>query len=372
MSRQEIIDNHIPTSLFFVLRVLSFCPQIALPVSTTTEQLHIKNKQKCRDGVFNEFLSHYRHLFVPLLFHEVIFLHPPCLLVYSTLAGHARQVMSARPRASVAFKLSRMDGAKGDSSPSNSGLGRGALALSLTLLLIQACASGDVDTVAHLVSAQKHFDPSACDESGHTPLAVACEAGHIEVVRFLMERDKEARALKGAGGTTPLHVAARGGHIAVVKYLIDGRGMDPSCEDNDGSTPLDCAQDNKMRKFLLSRGARGSKANAFIPELPSIPLPESPVSSSSHSPTESATFSVLESSELTVSMKVLNAYPCVCDCDEIFVKGYFISIIVGDFCWVFVDLLIEPPTEMFAFSFCMDGQHQVMPSLVEPNLHLQQ
>ena len=185
-----------------------------------------------------------------------------------------------------------MDGkTKGDSSPHLSDVGRGALALSLTVLLIQACASGDVAAVADLVS-EKNVDPFAGDESGRTPLAVACEAGHIEVVKFLMERDKEGRALTGAGGTTPLHVAARGGHIEVVKYLIDDRRMDPSCEDNDGFTPLDCARNNKMRKCLLGRGARGSKTRRSrrhqATEPPSIPLPVNPASSSFLSPSGSA------------------------------------------------------------------------------------
>ena len=201
-------------------------------------------------------------------------------------------------------------GAKGDSSPANSGLGRGALALSLTVLLIQACASGDVAEVADLVS-EKNVDPFAGDESGRTPLAVACEAGHMEVVKFLMERDKEGRALTGAGRTTPLHVAARGGHIEVVKYLIDDRGMEPSCEDSDGFTPLDCAQNNKMRKCLLSRGAKGSKAyrphRHQATEPPSISQPETPVSSSSHSPPKSAASpdsAMSETSESAVSTEV--------------------------------------------------------------------
>ena len=167
-----------------------------------------------------------------------------------------------------------MDGsAKEDGSPANSGLSRDVLQAlcltALTILLIQACASGDVAKVADLVS-EKNVDPFASDGSGRTPLAVACEAGHMEVVKFLMERDKEGRALKGAGGTTPLHVAARGGHVEVVKYLIDDRGMDPSCEDSDGFTPLDCAQNNKMRKFLLSRGARASKATSELPSSPKV------------------------------------------------------------------------------------------------------
>ena len=77
--RQEVIDNPIPTSLFFNKRScthFNFCPQIASPVSTNN-YIIIRNKQRCRDGVINDFLSRYRHVLVPLLFHEVTSLHPP-------------------------------------------------------------------------------------------------------------------------------------------------------------------------------------------------------------------------------------------------------------------------------------------------------
>ena len=147
-------------------------------------------------------------------------------------------------------------GKKGRAS-STLGTGRSAVALSLTLLLIQACASGDVAAVVDLVS-EKNADPYASDESGRTPLGVACEAGHLEMIKFLMERKRESHAPTGTS-TTPLHSAVRGGHIETVRYLIDDQGMDASCKDEDGFTPLDCARNNKMRKFLLSRGGVGSK-----------------------------------------------------------------------------------------------------------------
>ncbi|CAI8056202.1 hypothetical protein GBAR_LOCUS30624, partial [Geodia barretti] len=136
-----------------------------------------------------------------------------------------------------------MEKAEGDGSPAHPGVGRRAAALSLTLLLIQACASGDVAAVVDLVSG-KNADPFASDESGRTPLGVASEAGHIEVIRFLMERDKEGLAVSGAGGTTPLHdkeglsgssallQASRNGDLSQVKYLVEERHVDPhSCED---------------------------------------------------------------------------------------------------------------------------------------------
>ena len=77
--RQEVIDNPIPIYIFvFCLKGVVICPQIASSVSTKqTEQLHIRNEQRCRDGVINDFLSQYRRFLVPLLFYELTSLHPP-------------------------------------------------------------------------------------------------------------------------------------------------------------------------------------------------------------------------------------------------------------------------------------------------------
>ena len=105
-----------------------------------------------------------------------------------------------------------MDKAERNGSSSRSALRRRAAALSLTVLLIQACASGNVAAVADLVT-EKNVDPFASDESGRTPLGVAREAGHIEVIKFLMERDKERRALRGAGGTTSTYTAQPTGMV---------------------------------------------------------------------------------------------------------------------------------------------------------------
>ena len=55
---------------------------------------------------------------------------------------------------------------------------------------------------------------SASDDSSRTPLGAACEGGHIDVVKFLMERDREKRAAREIIGTTPLHM----------QWRIQGRG----------------------------------------------------------------------------------------------------------------------------------------------------
>ena len=84
--RQEIIDNPIPTSLFFnkntcmyTFRSVPIYPKILSPVHTNDRIATQHHKQRCSDGDINDFLSHYRHLLVlvPLHFHDVTSLHPP-------------------------------------------------------------------------------------------------------------------------------------------------------------------------------------------------------------------------------------------------------------------------------------------------------
>ena len=43
----------------------------------TKSVLRSLKKQRCRDGVMNDFLSWCRHLLVPFLFHDLTSLHPP-------------------------------------------------------------------------------------------------------------------------------------------------------------------------------------------------------------------------------------------------------------------------------------------------------
>ena len=152
----------------------------------------------------------------------------------------------------------------GSDSAQQAGVGRSALALSLTVLLIQACASGDVAAVANLVSEQ-NADPFSKDESGRTPLGVACEAGQVQVAKYLIETEGVSPGFKGTNGSTPLHAAARGGHLDVVRYLVDDRGVDPSCKDRNQRTPLDSAKHSGVRDFLASRGAKGSQIQQFQP-----------------------------------------------------------------------------------------------------------
>ena len=164
---------------------------------------------------------------------------------------------------------------KREGSRSRSDLLRGVVALSLTALLIQACTSGDVAAVVNLVT-ERHASASEPqdEESGLTPLVAACEAGHIEVVKYLLERESVDPEQTAKDGTTPLHAAARGGHVEVVQYLIDEKRVNHDSTDKNGFTPLDCAKNNRVRKSLVSHGACGSKSKRPRRQKATIPAPQ--------------------------------------------------------------------------------------------------
>lgn len=61
-----------------------------------------------------------------------------------------------------------------------------------------------------------------------TPLHIACERGHAEVVELLLAHEADVEA-KDISGNTPLHVAAQSQQTKIVQKLLD-TGADPDSE----------------------------------------------------------------------------------------------------------------------------------------------
>ena len=77
------------------------------------------------------------------------------------------------------------------------------------------------------------------DEYGRTPISLAADNGHGEVVGLLMKLGADIN--KAANhGQTPLHCAACYGHAHVVQMLVAG-GADVNKATKYGQTPLDVA-----------------------------------------------------------------------------------------------------------------------------------
>ena len=128
--------------------------------------------------------------------------------------------------------------------------------------LVAACEAGDIEVVKYLIE-REGVDPEQAARDGNTPLHAAALKGHLEKVKYLIEKGANPvqPAFKDTHGTTPTHAASKGGNIEVLKHLIDKRGVNPEDKDKSGFTPLDHARNNKVRTLLIDRGARGSKSN---------------------------------------------------------------------------------------------------------------
>lgn len=122
---------------------------------------------------------------------------------------------------------------------------------------------GNPDLVQLLLSqSQSHPaaakpDLDARTSEGMTPLLLAAQSGHFDIVRQLINAgaDYEARGRDGRG---VLHWAARAGNVDAVKWLLE-KGCDVEIRNKDGYTPLHTAAalgDVALIKLLVDLGAQ--------------------------------------------------------------------------------------------------------------------
>ncbi|KAJ5608079.1 hypothetical protein N7537_004698 [Penicillium hordei] len=94
------------------------------------------------------------------------------------------------------------------------------------------------DTMDLLLQSEK----CSIDEQGsfgRTPLSAACERGHLDAVKKLLENNADFE-IAGDNGHTPLHTAACSGHVELVKLLLE-KGAKIHNGSDGSKTPLYCA-----------------------------------------------------------------------------------------------------------------------------------
>jgi poly(3-hydroxybutyrate) depolymerase len=128
----------------------------------------------------------------------------------------------------------------------------------------EAAAEGNIKRVKqHLVEG---VDVNAKFKDGWTPLHMAAEGGHREIVDLLIAKGADINATAGAGdgvGWTPLHEAAEEGHKKVVELLIL-KGADINVKNGDGRTPLDLAFKHKNAEIADILRKHGGKKSGEL------------------------------------------------------------------------------------------------------------
>src|SRR5207245_6597750 len=124
---------------------------------------------------------------------------------------------------------------------------------------------GDAEMAALLLAAGAN--PGAETRIGrYTALHLAAKSGNAAVVRLIVDRGADVRALTTTGAT-PLHFAAATGGSEAIAVLLD-HGADPNAREPQwAQTPLMFAAASGRTaavRLLLSRGADGAAAATVV------------------------------------------------------------------------------------------------------------
>ena len=106
------------------------------------------------------------------------------------------------------------------------------------LPLHKAVQRGDVHQCRMLID-EAGLAVDEADDDGHTALHWACDAGHMEVARCLLEYGAAPDA-QNVDGSTPMHMACVCEHHELARLLLE-RGADVGLRDGDGQSPADLA-----------------------------------------------------------------------------------------------------------------------------------
>jgi len=126
-----------------------------------------------------------------------------------------------------------------------------------------ACQNGHVEAVKALLE-DKRIDPDKKNHHGATPFFIACFKGQSEVVRLLLSHPRVDPSRPNHHGATPFFIACQRGHVAVLRMLLEDRRVDPERGNKDGTSPLwiACQQghDHVIRLLLGSGRIRSPAA----------------------------------------------------------------------------------------------------------------
>lgn len=131
-----------------------------------------------------------------------------------------------------------------------------------------AAAAGSraaLDRIRELLS-RGTFDIDSCSPEGATPLILAAERGHTQVVKYLIDMGAYPYEVTDQG-CTALHLACVNGHIDACKLLIDiRRDLDLEVTSNDGYTCLHMSALGNHADVMKVLIAAGEDTDSRLPD----------------------------------------------------------------------------------------------------------
>ncbi|XP_034048571.1 ankyrin-1 isoform X1 [Thalassophryne amazonica] len=117
-------------------------------------------------------------------------------------------------------------------------------------------AARNDDTRTAAVLLQNDPNPDVLSKTGFTPLHIAAHYENLSVAQLLLNRGANVN-FTPKNGITPLHIASRRGNVIMVRLLLD-RGAQIDAKTKDELTPLHCVARNghaRIIEILLEHGA---------------------------------------------------------------------------------------------------------------------
>jgi acyl-CoA-binding protein len=88
------------------------------------------------------------------------------------------------------------------------------------------------------------------DKENMTLLMWACDHGHLEIVKYLVEQGADMNK-QDNDGQTCLHYAVSCEHLDIIKYLVQSKINVDIC-DNDGTKAVDLVEDEQIKQVLTN------------------------------------------------------------------------------------------------------------------------
>merc|ERR1712176_609020 len=93
--------------------------------------------------------------------------------------------------------------------------------------------NGHIQVVKYLLAKKISLQTQS---QGMSPLHLAANKGHVDMMRYLVDKGLNPNA-RDPGGSTPAMTAATGGHVSALEYLI-GKGADLHAKDDKGRSAM--------------------------------------------------------------------------------------------------------------------------------------